>query len=146
MKRSDDVISIEEIRALILEKNGSWVPYRKKVGFMHQACLEDYANKKRLLNASIDNIIKQESCIIIRNLDNVTIVCDMPEKLSDEQLYQLELLSTFSLDGVTYMEVAKHTKNKEQQFVLDNHVAEKFSSEVLQSYYSNELPTNSKGK
>lgn len=58
----------------------------------------------------------------------------MPEKISDEQLYQLDLLSAFCLDDVCYMEVLKHSKNKEE-FILYQPVNERFSKEVLQSYY-----------
>lgn len=128
------MIFIRENRTMILEKTGIWKNYEKKVGNMHQECLDDYAGKRHLINASIDNIIEQEKCIIIRNLDNHMFLCNMPEQLSNDQLYQLELLSTLSLDDVTYMEVQIHNRENEQ-FVLIDSVAEQFSNEVIQSYY-----------
>lgn len=64
----------------------------------------------------------------------------MPSELTDTQLYQLDLLSTFSLDDVSYMEVKKHNENKEQ-FSLEHHVAEQFSSKVIQSYYEGKSST-----
>ena len=48
------MISMKEYRILILEEEGIFKKYQKKVGYMHQDCLDDYAAKKHLLNASID--------------------------------------------------------------------------------------------
>ncbi len=128
------MIFIRENRTMILEKTGIWKNYEKKVGKMHQECLDDYASKRHLLNASIDNIIGQEKCIVICNLDNHMLLCNMPEQLSNDQLYQLELLSALGLDDITYMKVQIHNRENEQ-FVLIDSVAEQFSNEVIQSYY-----------
>ncbi len=62
------------------------------------------------------------------------LLCNMPEQLSNDQLYQLELLSALGLDDITYMEVQIHNRENEQ-FVLIDSVAEQFSNEVIQSYY-----------
>lgn len=71
---------------------------------------------------------------MIRNLDNNILLCNMPDKISNEQLYQLELLSTFNLQDTTYMEVQIHN-NKNEQFVLVSSIADQFSNEVIQAYY-----------
>lgn len=40
------MISIRENRTMILEKSGTWKNYEKKIGRMHQSCLDDYASKR----------------------------------------------------------------------------------------------------
>lgn len=134
------MISIKENRVLILEDNGIWVKYPKKVGFMHRDCYEDYACKKNLLDFSISNIVKKTHCVAISNLDDKTILGYFPNELTEEQLYQLDLLSTLSLDDVQYMEAKKYNQDKDE-FVLDSNVAERFSTELIQSYYQ---PKNKK--
>lgn len=139
------MISIKENRVLILEDSGIWVKYPKEVGFMHRDCYEDYADKKNLLEASISNIVKKTHCVAINNLDDKTILCFFPNELTEEQLYQLELLSTFSLDDVQYMEAKKYNKDNEE-FVLDSNVAERFSTELIQSYYQSSNKKEQKSK
>lgn len=140
------MVSIKENRTLILQKDGSYKEYKKKTGVMHQDCLDDYAKVNELKYSNIKYIINECGCIIFRNLDLAMLLCDMPSDITDEELYQLELFATFNLEDISYMEVKKYKVNdRDEDFILDGNVADKFLKEVIQSYY-NKSSSNGKSR
>lgn len=132
------MVSIDKNRLMILESNGSWVQYQKQVGLMHQDCLDDYALKHSIPTKNAESVVKGTNSIIFYNLNDETLVGYMPNEITDEQLYQLDLF-TLDMDNVSYMEVKKLDKDK-THFILDSNISDNFSNQVIQSYYT------SKGK
>lgn len=131
------MVSIKENRTIILERNGNYKEYKKETGILHQNNLDEYAKGNQLEYSNVENIISKTGCIIFRNINDTTLLCDLPNELTDEQLYHLEIFSELFLSEVEYMEIKKHNA-KEEEFILSNNVAAKFLNDVIQSYYKKE--------
>ncbi len=129
------MVSLKDNRVVILEENGHWVSYPSQVGFMHRDCIEDFADKKGLRYSDVDTVVKQTKSAIFEILNESTVVGFIPDSISDDQLYQLDAFALLGLDDVKYMEIKKLDKNK-TEFILDSDVADRFSTEVIQSYYN----------
>lgn len=128
------MIKIKENRLFTLEETGEWIPFAKRVGYMHSDCLKDYCKMKGLkITLSIPEIIRNTSSAIFYNISDDVIIAYLPETISNDQLYQLELFTDL-LEEVNYMEIKKITE-KEEDFYLHNNIATRFSNEVIQSYY-----------
>lgn len=137
------MVSLKENRMLILEKDGEWVDYLRVPGYLHEDCLRNYAKRKQLENNSIEHIIKKEQSAIIYIINEKTLLGFLPAKITDEQMYQLDLFTTTCLNDVEYLEVKKYNSEQEH-FTYQDNIAEKFSNEVIQSYFKNK--SNSKLK
>ena len=122
---------ISDNRIIILNKKGKFVNYPKKIGQMHQECIELFSKSQGYSYSSIDHIVNKGNAIFY-NVENGLALAYMPKKLEDEQLYKLDLMTLF-MDDINYMEVKKVSTSEE--FILNNNVGEKFSTEVIQSYF-----------
>lgn len=77
----------------------------KKIGYLHDDCLVDYCKKKKLeITSTIPEIIQNTNSAIFYNISDDCIVSYLPKKLSNNQLYQLEIFTDLSLEEVTYKE------------------------------------------
>lgn len=89
----------------------------------------------RYIYSTINEIIKRTKSIIIYNISDDVIAIYLPDILSDEQLYQLELFNDFSLNNVKIIEATK-VNDQQEYFQLEDNIQERFSNEIIQSYYN----------
>ncbi len=130
------MIKLNEYRLLILEQDGNWEKYEKQIGYLHKDCLEKYCKLKGLdIYSTINEIIKRTKSIIIYNISDDVIAIYLPDILSDEQLYQLELFNDFSLNNVKIIEATK-VNDQQEYFQLEDNIQERFSNGIIQSYYN----------
>lgn len=108
------MIKLNEYRLLVLERDGNWKKYEKQIGILHKDCIEEYCKLKGLdINSTIAEIINKTLSIIIYNISDDVIAIYLPDTLSDEQLYQLELFNDFSLNNIKTLEAQKINNHQE---------------------------------
>ena len=123
------MISINDNMLLVIESNGNEIEYKKKIGVRHIDYIKDYATSSQIYSLSIEEIIKKTKSVMIENLDGKTLLAFLPDLITDEQMYKLELLSTVAMDNVSYMEARVYNDNMDES-VLDGNV-QKCSQEML---------------
>ena len=116
-------------RGSILNQNGDFINYGIELGFMHQDIVDDYCSSNNL-SGSNENAIVQNGDIYFRNAGNKMFILYMPENITEEQLYQLEL-NDYVINNFEYLGVVKQS----QRFEFTENIWENFSSEVIQSYF-----------
>lgn len=94
---------------------------------------------------SEERIIKQTSSVIIKNLNGGEALAYLPNKITDNQLYELEILSTFGMRDIKYMEAIIYNEDR-QEFVLNGNVSIEFSNNVIQSYYDKKTENITNGQ
>lgn len=123
---------ISDNRIIILNREGEFINYPKKTGQMHQDCLDLFSKKQGYSYSTIDEIVNNGNAVFY-NVENGYACAYLPKKLEDEQLYKLDLMTLF-MDDIDYMEVKK--VYTDEDFILNNNVGDKFSTEVIQSYFT----------
>lgn len=130
------MIQVKENRLLILEENGDWISYKKEIARVHDDCMKDYCEKKGLNSLNIFTVIKNTNSVILYNISDDVIVVYLPSRLTDEQLYQLELLADIEFSEVSYLEARKLKDHHNiEDFCLSDNISYRFSEEIIQSYY-----------
>lgn len=128
-------MKITDTRLMIIDVLGNIVSEPYTIGKQHQEIMDSYAKSKNYEYSDVSYIVSNGD-IVFYNLDNNYVVSYMPSVITDDQLYDLELLS-IDMDDIEYMEVRKLLDNgKYQDFILDGDVGMRFSNEVVQSYYN----------
>lgn len=139
---------ITDTRIMIIDKEGVIHSYPNTIGIQHQDIIDEYARKKNYDYSNVE-YVTMEGNSVFYNVGNNYAAAYLPPNLTDEQLYQLELLSE-NMDDIEYMEVRKFIieddKLKYQEFTLEDQIGDRFSKEVIQSYYQNNQQTNIAGK
>lgn len=128
------MIKLRENKLFIIEEDGYVITYSKEDEKSYRECLEEYGNRNELVIKTEENLVKKLGCIIIKNINDKSLMMHMPEKLSDDQIYQLDLFSSMSLDKVKVISGHKY-KEIPEQFLLTGDVSEQFSNEIIQSYF-----------
>lgn len=116
-------------RGSILNQNGEFINYNIVPGLMHQDIVDDYCNSNNLNGINEDAIV-QNGDIYFRNAGNKMFIVYMPENITEEQLYKLEL-NDYVINNFEYLGVVKQS----QRFEFTENIWENFSSEVIQSYF-----------
>ena len=111
-------------RGSILNQNGDFINYDNIPGLMHQDIVDDYCSSNNL-SGSNENVIVQNGNIYFRNAGNKMFIVYMPENITEEQVYKLEL------NDFEYLGVVKQS----QRFEFTENIWENFSSKVIQSYF-----------
>jgi len=124
---------ILDYRLVVIDKDGSITKFSWEIGKGHQACLDDFAKENGYDYSSYDFLLAQGVCLFYNCGLNMVIV-RLPFELNDHQLYSLDYIENF-LDNVTYMEVAKGLGKEQQEFVFFENIKERFSGDVIQSFY-----------
>lgn len=125
--------NILDYRLVILDKKANIITYDKTFG-MHQDCLDDFSNKNNY-EYSNEVYLVREGNVIFKNAGLNILVAYLPDSLSAEQLYQLDYIQNWFCD-VTMFEAYKYFNNNKQWFQCMGNVADYFSTEIIQSYYS----------
>ena len=125
-------MKITDKRLLIIDKDGDIFSEDTTIGKQHQEILDDFAKSKHYDYSNIDYVTKMGN-VLFYNVDHNLFATYAPESLTDEQLYQLELLD---MHDVSYMEVRKNLSDKKYcDFTFDKDVESSFLNEFIQSYY-----------
>lgn len=122
---------IIEYKVVILDKKGSYGLYSKNRCMSNTECVTEYSKSHFGRSTTLQNFIKQGNIVFMNNDGFVDAY--MPRQINDEQLYELDLLP-LKMDGLKRMKVRKMG---EEEFILDDKIDERFSSEVIQSYFNN---------
>lgn len=126
--------NILDYRLMILDKEANMVKYSFDFG-MHQTCLDDFA-LKNWYEYSSEEFLVNAGNVIFKNAGLDILLVYLPEKLSEEQLYQMDYIHNW-LGKVEMLEACKFTKNGTEFYQCDSNVSDYFSSHIIQSYYSN---------
>lgn len=121
---------IGNLRAAFLKKNGEWVYYPIKIGDSHREIIEDFA-KKELIDYPSSDTICDAGNVIFYNANDGVVISYLPTCVTDEQLYQLDLFTSY-MDDIVYMEAKKGN----EEFIFMDDITTKFSNEVIQSYFT----------
>lgn len=97
------MVTIKNDRLFILEKEGNWIEFPKRVNHMHRDCLEDYADRRNVEFRNVESIVNSVKCAVFYNIDDSMLVGYLPDKITDEQSYQLDALSLLALDNVNHI-------------------------------------------
>ena len=125
-------MKITDKRLLIIDKDGDIFSEDTTIGKQHQEILDDFAKSKHYDYSNIDYVTKMGN-VVFYNVNHNYFATYMPEKLTDEQLYQLELLD---MSDIKDMEVRKFLPNNEHNdFSLEGNISKDFSEKIIQSYY-----------
>lgn len=116
-------------RGSILNKTGEFINYNNVPGLMHQDIVDDYCTTNNLSGLN-EGAIVQNGDIYFRNAGNNMFIIYMPESITQEQLYKLELNDSI-IDKFDYLGVVKESN----RFEFTENVWSNFSSEVIQSYF-----------
>ena len=116
-------------RGSLLKKNGDFINYDNVPGLMHQDIVDDYCISNNL-SGSNENAIVQNGDIYFRNAGNNMFIVYMPENITEEQVYKLELNDSI-INNFEYLGVVKQS----QRFEFNENIWNNFSSEVIQSYF-----------
>ena len=109
-------MKITDKRLLIIDKDGDIFSDDTTIGKQHQEILDDFAKSKHYDYSNVDYITKKGN-VVFYNVDHNFFATYAPESLTDEQIYQLELLD---MHDVSYMEVRKNlSDNKYCDFTFD---------------------------
>lgn len=126
--------NILDYRLVILDKDANIVEYPIVGSGMHQDCLDDFARKNGY-EYSNELYLVHNGNVIFKNAGNKIVTIDMPDDLSEEQLYQLDYLHNWFRE-VEWLEACKYTKSGKEFYQILTDVYERFSTEIIQSYYS----------
>lgn len=126
--------NILEYRLVVLDCNANMVEYPVMGSGMHKECLDDFARKMRYEYSGIDDLVSKNNAIFA-NAGNGYLIVHLPEKLTLDQLYQLDYIQNW-LEEVKMLEACKYTSEKREYYQYFENVAENFSKEIIQSYYS----------
>lgn len=121
---------IIEYKVVILDKNGNYGLYSKNRCLSNNECITDYTKSQFGRSTALPKFIKQGNIVLMNN--NGFVEAHMPKQLSDEQLYELDLLP-LKMDGLVRMKIKKID---EEEYVLTDKIDERFSKEVIQSYFN----------
>ena len=125
-------MKITDKRLLIIDKDGDIFSEDTTIGKQHQEILDDFAKSRGYDYSNIDYVTKMGN-VVFYNVDHNFFAAYAPIDITDEQLYQLELLD---MRDVSYMEVRKNlADNKYCDFTFDKDVESSFLNEFIQSYY-----------
>lgn len=125
-------MKITDKRLLIIDSNGDKYSEPIVIGRQHQEIIDDYAKQKGYDYSNVEYVTKKGN-VIFYNVNHNYFATYMPEKLTDEQLYQLELLD---MSDIKDMEVRKFLPNNEHKdFSLEGSISKDFSEKIIQSYY-----------
>ena len=119
-----------DYRLVILTNDNHIKTYNIELGVGHAECLERFADSYGYYFYRLDYLVSKGHSIFY-NVGNNMSVAYLPVELDEDRLYTLDYLCNW-LDKVDYMEVLK---GDDQCFILDDDVMNKFSNEVIQSYY-----------
>lgn len=122
---------IGKYRATFLKPDGTWEYYPIIIGDSHQIIIEDFCKKNGISYPSIESIIAQGT-IIFYNANQGIILNFLPQKISEKQYFELDLLSLF-MDDIAYMEIRK--EGEKQDFILTQDIGKNYSEKVIQSYF-----------
>lgn len=121
---------IIEYKVILLDKKGNYGLYSKSRSMSNSECITEYTKTHFRRSMTLQSFVKNGHIAILNNKD--VIEAYMPNEISDEQLYELDLLP-LKMNGIKRMVVKKAN---EEVFVLDDKIDERFSSEVIQSYFN----------
>ena len=125
-------MKITDKRLLIIYKDGDIFSEDTTIGKQHQEILDDFVKSRGYDYSNIDYVTKMGN-VVFYNVDHNFFAAYAPNDITDEQLYQLELLD---MRDVSYMEVRKNlSDNKYCDFTFDKDVESSFLNEFIQSYY-----------
>lgn len=137
--------NIFDYRMVILDDEAQIIFYTTDLG-MHQDCLNDFAKRKNYQFSNIEDIVRKGN-VIFYNAGSNMLVIYLPNKLTENQLYQLDYLENY-IEGAIYIDAEKIDENGKvvQQFHFNNikkdnilgTPRERFSNELIQSYYKKE--------
>lgn len=123
-------------RLVIIDSDANVIEY-PKFGIMHQDCLVDFAKKNKYEYSTEDYLVSKGNIIFYHSIEGMFGIF-LPEKLTTEQLYQLDYIENW-LDGVIYLHAIKGLGEEREEFLFDidngDNIKERFSNEVIQSYY-----------
>ena len=126
--------NILDYRVVILDKDANIIEFPLVSSGMHQDCLDDFA-KKNGYEYSSESYLAKNGNVIFKNAGNKIVTIDMPECLSEEQLYFMDYLQNW-LQEVEWLEACKYTQKGKEFYSILDHVYDRFSTEIIQSYYS----------
>ena len=118
---------------VIVDNEGKIFKYPFEFGKRHQDYLEEFSKIKGYEYSNLDYIYNLNNCIIY-HLGNRKVIMKLPFELNINQLYSLDYIENW-LNDVEYLEVDKGSGNEKIEYTFKENVREKFSNEVLQSYY-----------
>ena len=117
-------------KVVILDKNGKYGLYSNERCLSSLECVAEYSKSHFGRSIPLNNFIKNGNIVFMNN--HCVVDAYMPKKISDEQLYELDLLS-IKMDGIKRMKIKKIG---EEEFTIDDKIEDRFSSEVIQSYFN----------
>lgn len=98
---------ITDTQLMIIDKEGHIYSEPDIIGKRHQEIIEEYAKKKHYEYSNVEFVTRQGN-VIFYNVGHHYVATYLPSDLTEEQLYQLDLLST-NMDDIEYMETRKFT-------------------------------------
>lgn len=131
--------NILDYRMVILDKDANIIEYSTFFG-MHQTCLDDFA-KKGGYDYSRYDYLAMNGNVIFANVGLNILVVFLPNKLSDDQLYQMDYIHNW-LGEVEMLEACKYLDcnvNHKISYQCTKNVSDYFSREIIQSYYSDNM-------
>jgi len=133
-------MNLSENRLVVVDKEGTIHPYKKKIGVQHQECLDHYAKKNRYDYSNINHVVKNEENAVFYNVDRGMFVAYLPPNIEDDQLDALTSLA-MQMEEITYLEVLETKEDKTHTFQEieknKNEIGEYFLNGVLSFYGEN---------
>lgn len=117
-------------KVVILDKNGKYGLYTNERCLSSIECITEYSRSHFGRSMSLQSFVKNGNIVFMNN--HCFVDAYMPKKISDEQLYELDLLSV-KMSGIKRMKIQKL---EEEEFIIDDRIEERFSGEVIQSYFN----------
>ena len=127
------MVNINDNRVLIIDKGGTITNFSKNNTSVSN-CIKKFTGRN-VFAVNTLSVLSLEGNVIFVNKDKGLIDTYLPKKLTDEQLYQLDLATMF-MDGIKIMNIKKNAGSTTQQFLLESDISNRFSKEVIQSYFN----------
>lgn len=126
-----EVITLSDYRLTILKKDGTYKPYPKEIGKMHQDCITEFCKEEGYESASIKTVVQNGNAVFY-NANQSMFALFMPKNITEAQYYTLDLQSLY-MNDITYMEV--RIEEKKDDILINPSEKDSFSKKVLQCYF-----------
>ena len=100
-------------RAIILKNNGDAMEYKVADGLMHHEILQKFCESMNYNTADEDTLVKNGH--IYFRISDDTVICYLPESITEMQLYHLELLIP-AMNELSYLGVIKNTSEGKKTY------------------------------
>lgn len=135
------MLKINGNRAIIIKDNGDAIEYKITDGLMHHEILQKFCESMKYDTADEDTLVKNGH--IYFRISDDTVICYLPESITEMQLYHLELLIP-AMNELCYLGVIKNTSEGKKTYRykepvdIEYGLGNKFSEEIISSYYKKE--------